>query len=255
MMKLDGSIFIYDQEKYLISYFNNIYSECSVILIGGLMHNILSLPYTTQLDTFCKENMMALYIPQFRSHPNYGIYTIEDDLEDLTTLINHIKGKIVLIGNSTGCQVIMKYIYKNPSVDHCFLQGPVSDVEYERSINSKLDANLEEARRSSGVLSFTHESNFITAKRYLSLLEPYGNEDLFSSYLSDDFYRQMNPHGVKLTFVISGNDEYAVENIEDKIRLVKNSTIYKIEEGDHFLTNLGHKRRFLEIIKRELNYT
>ncbi|KAF9763311.1 UPF0613 protein PB24D3.06c [Nosema granulosis] len=249
-MKLDGTIYMYDETRNLISYSNGINSEYNVVLIGGLMFNMLNLPYVDHLNVFCRSKRFGFYIPLFRSHPNYGIYKIEDDLEDLEKLLDSIKGKIILIGNSTGCQVIMKYIKNKSNVILCILQGAVSDVEYERSINPDLDKNLELAESFVGVLPFQHDCNYITAERYTSLLKPFGNEDLFSSYLEDAFYKKLNPLKVKLIFLVSENDEFAIENITKKLSCIENSTVYEIN-GDHFLSKESDIKQFLEILNKE----
>lgn len=248
---IEGIIFEYG--KNLICYYNNVVNEnYNIVLVGGLSFNIMSLPYTKDLIKFCSMNKLGLYIPQFRSHPNYGIYRFEDDLEDFNDLLKLINGKIIAIGNSTGCQVIMKTIQSVNNIVLCILQGPVSDVEYEEHVNPNLKNQLQIAEKSKGILPIKHEHNFITSERFISLFKRNGTEDMFSSYLDDDFYINLNPRCIRCVFVVSKRDEYTVKSNVEKLKKVKNSVCHVLEEGNHFLTNLKSKDEFMKIISDEI---
>jgi len=48
-MSLKGIIYEYDTVNHLIAFSSNIKSKTNIILVGGLYHNLLSLPYTKTL--------------------------------------------------------------------------------------------------------------------------------------------------------------------------------------------------------------
>jgi alpha-beta hydrolase superfamily lysophospholipase len=63
--------------------------------------------------------------------PNYRIFPISSDVEDLHKIVLQNQGnKIILLGHSTGCQVSMLYLKTHGSKDisKVILQAPVSDV-------------------------------------------------------------------------------------------------------------------------------
>ncbi|WUR02484.1 alpha/beta-hydrolases superfamily protein [Vairimorpha necatrix] len=204
----------------------------------------------------------------FVSHPNFGIFPFEYDLEDLNKVMVDLEGQIILIGNSTGCQVIMTYINRhiNNKIVLCILQGSVSDTEYFESQRHKYNYNekfrfedetgtiidnevdnkdIENIFRYDGII-YIHE-------RYVSLYKRHGIEDLFSSYLEDEHYKNLNKNNYKLIFVISDKDEFVVKKIDDKLRHVKNSEIINFREGDHFLHNKESQKEFIKLIKKEIH--
>ncbi|KAG0435108.1 UPF0613 protein PB24D3.06c [Dictyocoela muelleri] len=120
----------------LLALHNNIKSNKSVIFISGMFGNLLSPPYVYNIYNFCTENKIFFVQPQLRSFPNYGLKTIDDDVKDITDLINFFEIKeIIFIGHSTGCQDIFYSL--NTNILLAILQGPVSDREAENE-------NLEE---------------------------------------------------------------------------------------------------------------
>jgi alpha-beta hydrolase superfamily lysophospholipase len=63
--------------------------------------------------------------------PNYRIFPISSDIEDLHKIVLQNQGnKIILLGHSTGCQVSMLYlkIHGSQNISKVILQAPVSDV-------------------------------------------------------------------------------------------------------------------------------
>lgn len=242
-MRLKGSIFKYDAINNLIAFSNNTKSKITIILIGGLDHNLLSLPYTYNLYKFCKKYKLELIIPQFRSHPHFGIHDINDDIEDLDTLLKSLHNNIILIGNSTGCQDILLYINKfnNKKIIKCFLQAPVSDTEYKEYPNIKNEY-------------FNFNDVIYKKSRYDSLYQKYNIEDIFSSYLEINHFKNLNKFNYQLIFIISENDEYVIKSINKKLKYVPNSKIYIIKNGDHFLTAKKYQKLFLNFIKSEMKF-
>jgi pimeloyl-ACP methyl ester carboxylesterase len=239
MVLLEGRIFTYSKQR-LVAYTNGIQGRIKIVFVGGLGNNILSQPYVPQLNSYCIENGYELVIPQLRSHPNYGLYTIEDDAEDLDGLLSEIDGIVVLLGNSTGCQDIMYYMNsqrRSRKVKLMILQGAVSDVEYEESINKQLDEFIGRARELGPGELLKHGPGFITAERFLDLYSRYGKEDMFSSYLSDEYYLALNKTGTRILFIVSGRDEFSARDVSEKLKLVSNSTVKVLERADHAVSD------------------
>ena len=244
-MSLKGIIYEYDTVNHLIAFSSNIKSKTNIILVGGLYHNLLSLPYTKTLYRMTKKKNINLIIPQFRSHPNFGIYSIDNDVTDLSNVIKDLQGDIILLGNSTGCQVIMLYInlYVDLRIKLCILQGAVSDTEYfeyKYKINSQIQNDK----------LFYFENVVYTKERFKSLYFRYNKEDLFSSYLDDDHFKNLNKNNYKLIFVISGNDEYGIKDIKEKFNKVTNSEVIVFEGGDHFLKDKESQKKLIKLIKK-----
>lgn len=102
-----------------------------LLFIDGMWGNILSIPYFYRLKNLCDNHNIVLVYPQLRSHPYFQIHRIEEDIEDITDVVNGLDGSVVLLGHSTGCQDSLLYISssKSEKVKGIILQAPVSDIE------------------------------------------------------------------------------------------------------------------------------
>ncbi|KAG5860438.1 DUF1749 domain-containing protein [Encephalitozoon hellem] len=258
--ELKGKIFVYDPKNNLVAYSNQVKSDIKVIYVGGLGSRLSICLPTVMLNEYCLENGYELIIPEMRSYPNYGLFTIDDDVEDLESLIHQIKGDIVLIGNSTGCQDIIHYLNttKDKRVKLAVLLGAVSDVEFEENENKDLPKMLEWAREmikrkeEDVAIKYCGTGSYLTPRRILDIFSRYGKEDMFSSYLEDEFYTGLNKGGTRLLFVVSGKDEYSITDIEAKLRLVGNSRVEKIPEGTHVLSRTEDVETFLRLFSEEV---
>ncbi|CAD26324.1 hypothetical protein [Encephalitozoon cuniculi GB-M1] len=257
--ELEGKLFVYDSKNSLPAYSNGVESSVKVVYIGGLGSRLpICLP-TTMLNRYCLENSYELIIPQLRSHPNYGLFTIDDDVEDLKCLLEQLCGDVVLVGNSTGCQDIMHYLNttKDRKIRLAVLLAAVSDVELEEHENKDLSTLLRWAketieRREDVAVRYGGGSQYLTPRRALDIFSRYGKEDMFSSYLEDRFYMELNEGGARILFVISGRDEYAKADIEAKLRLVRNSRVERIPEGTHVLSRAEDVEMFLGFLSQEI---
>ncbi|ADM11947.1 uncharacterized protein Eint_080100 [Encephalitozoon intestinalis ATCC 50506] len=257
--ELEGKIFTYDSKNNLVAYSNRVESNTKVVYIGGLTSRFpICLP-TIMLNQYCIENGYEFIIPQLRSHPEYGLFTIDDDIEDLGCLLSQTNGDVILVGNSTGCQDIVYYLNntKDRKIKLAVLLGAVSDVEFEEHENKNLPDLLRWAKetieRKKEDVAIKHQSGlYLTPKRILDIFSRYGKEDMFSSYLEDKFYMELNKGGTRLLFVVSGKDEYSVRNIESKLKLVRNSRVEKIPEGTHVLSRVEDVEMFLRFFSEEI---
>ncbi|AFN83433.1 hypothetical protein EROM_080100 [Encephalitozoon romaleae SJ-2008] len=257
--ELEGKIFVYDPANNLIAYSNQVKSDTKIIYVGGLGSRLpICLP-TTMLNEHCFENGYELIIPELRSYPNYGLFTIDDDVEDLSCLLHQLRGNIVLIGNSTGCQDIIHYLNttRDKRIKLAVLLGAVSDVEFEEHKNKDLPETLRWAkemtdRKEDVAIKYCGTDSYLTPRRILDIFSRYGKEDMFSSYLEDRFYMELNRGDTRLLFVVSGKDEYSIRDIEAKLRLVRNSRVEKIPEGTHVLSRVEDVKVFLRFFSEEI---
>ncbi|ELA42800.1 uncharacterized protein VICG_00115 [Vittaforma corneae ATCC 50505] len=246
MAQLEGKIFQYNNKESL-AFKNGVESDNTVVLIGGLGDNVLSLPYCTLLNEFCKNNRLSLIIPQLRSMPKYKTTSVDFDVEDIRDVVAGTNGHVALIGHSTGCNDILLFLneYRPENVKCVILQGPVSDTE---SISrGKVDAVLETIEKSDGSQKYVELSdNSIWLKeRYISLYSINGKEDLFSSYLSDELFSRWRGT-VPILSILSGKDEYCENPPIRKFELM--GDVQVIGDGDHSLSSEKCQAEFINIV-------
>jgi pimeloyl-ACP methyl ester carboxylesterase len=196
------------------------------ILIGGLTDGPLSLPYTNKLAEKLDQLNFSLALPVLRSsYAGYGISSLSEDSEDLCNLISTLQlkeeGKVILLGHSTGCQSAVTFMRladaeSKRRVSGVILQAPVSDREFicTQPI-PRLDelTQLAESARPDELMPRDADpcglGNPITAYRFLSLTGKEGDDDLFSSDLSDEQLKQRLGHvSVPCLVIFSLDDEY-----------------------------------------------
>lgn len=146
------------------------------------------------------------------------------------------QGKIALLGHSTGCQVILQYLVgspfpspssassspSRPPIDGIILQAGISDREaLTLSLPSTLSSSLTLAKsmvasgQASDHLPFSQHRGVFeaapSAERWVSLVEPGGGDDFFSSDLGDDVFErtfgEVGRMGVRVCVLFSGEDE------------------------------------------------
>lgn len=127
------------------------------------------------------------------SYLGYGICTLQTDTEDMDSLVRFLAARgarrIVLMGHSTGCQNIVHHARHGAlaaRVSAAVLQAPVSDREYLATLPDT-DGHVEHARallaagRPDELMPRDADTAPITARRYLSLAAPGGDDDMFST--------------------------------------------------------------------------
>jgi pimeloyl-ACP methyl ester carboxylesterase len=257
-----GNLFIYDTKYKLVAFESGLLlsSRC-LILLGGLTDGLLSLPYVERLSSKLESlsKPYSLIQPLLRSsNLQYGWHTINNDIEDLKTLINYLINNrnnlesIILMGHSTGCQDIIHYLRQDkiyPKILQVILQGPVSDRQYLSELSSTKD-QLNYCYKNNKDINewlprYLHDPP-LTIERCLSLNEINSIEDLFSSDLTDEqlknIYKNIN---IPITWIWSKQDEYVPNHIKDQVEnFVKNklanktnSTFILLENADHAVTN------------------
>lgn len=160
------------------------------------------------------------------SYTGWGYSSLKDDVADIAALVKYLRGKgkekIVLMGHSTGCQGCLAYAIayfdstrgdtksryvdggmEVPEVDGYVLLGPVSDREYGKATwGEEFDKGAREAAdmvargeggevlKSKFLPDFFHASP-VTAYRWRSLSAEGGDDDFFSSDLSNGKLRSI----------------------------------------------------------------
>ena len=114
--------------------------KSTIIFLGGLGDGLLTVPYTQTLAALLPSHWRIVEPILGSSYSQWGISTLNDDVAEIAVLVRYFQatgGKVVLMGHSTGCQMIMHYLAsplktgddERPRIDGAILQGGVSDRE------------------------------------------------------------------------------------------------------------------------------
>ncbi|KAJ6911737.1 hypothetical protein NC652_022118 [Populus alba x Populus x berolinensis] len=204
-----GVLFKYGPKAIQVAFKTGDYKQ-QVIFIGGLTDGFLATEYLEPLAiALDKEKWSLVQLLMSSSYTGYGTSSLKQDASELDQLVSYLINKedsegVVLLGHSTGCQDIVHYMRTNAAcsraVRAAILQAPVSDREYRATLPetaSMIDlasTMIAEGRSSELMPKEADPSAPITAYRYHSLCAYMGDDDLFSSDLSDDQLRMRLGH-------------------------------------------------------------
>ncbi|XP_077218918.1 alpha/beta-Hydrolases superfamily protein [Tasmannia lanceolata] len=248
-----------------------------VIFIGGLTDGFLATEYIEPLSVALENEKWSLVQPLLSSsYTGYGTSSLKQDSLELDQLIGYLINKensegVVLLGHSTGCQDIVHYMRTNAAcsraVRAAILQAPVSDREYRATLPetaAMIDlatTMISEGRAMDLMPKEANPDAPITAYRYHSLCAYMGDDDMFSSDLSDDQLRLKLGHmsNTPCQVMFSMADEYVPEYVDKKAlveRLCKamgGTEKVEIEWGNHSLSNRVEEavQAILDFVKRE----
>ncbi|KAH3673699.1 hypothetical protein WICMUC_003515 [Wickerhamomyces mucosus] len=208
--------------------------ENAIIFIGGLGDGLLTVPYIINLNEKLNDEWSIFQILTSSSYIGWGTGSLDRDVKEINQLVKYLKEtlgkkKIVLLGHSTGTQDSIHYslsLFKD-NIDGIILQAPVSDREAIKQLlgDQVYDEYNKEAQlifdKYSGdeLLPKKFSDKFlgapINAYRWLSLSLEGGDDDYFSSDLSDEkldetFGKLSKP----LLVLYSGNDEFVPKSID-----------------------------------------
>ncbi|KAI4253822.1 MAG: hypothetical protein LQ352_003463, partial [Teloschistes flavicans] len=216
----------------------------SLLFVAGLNDGLLTTPYTPSLAAALPPTWSFIQVLLSSSYSGWGISSLTQDIAELSQCVAYFKsrrpeGKIILMGNSTGCQDVLGYLsfpptqdeergqgWERPRVDGGILQAPVSDREaigiiYPREDLERYNAmarRLVEDGKGEEMLpnevSLPILGARTTASRWLSLSSPApdhrGQDDLFSSDLPPARFAETfgvaGRRGAALLVLYSGND-------------------------------------------------
>lgn len=224
--------------------------ENFVLFVGGLTDGFLTVPYVPQLASSVAKlpNWVVVQALIGSSYLGFGTGSLKRDAKDLAKLVRYLRtkrgtksSKVVLMGHSTGCQDTMEYLSKlskEPdfdsllAIDGGILQAPVSDCEafedfYESTklaefvaLASKL---IEEGKPNEMLPAAALKLAIgapVTAYRFHSLASRHGDDDYFSSYLTDEDYQKSFGVVSKPLLVLYGEKDQFVPSHVDKQALI-----------------------------------
>ncbi|XP_023746987.1 UPF0613 protein PB24D3.06c [Lactuca sativa] len=255
-----GIMFKYGSKPVQVAFKTGDYKQ-QVVFIGGLTDGFLATDYLEPLAiALDKEKWSLVQFLLSSSYSGYGISSLKEDASELDQLINYLINKedsegVVLLGHSTGCQDIVHYMRTNAAcsraVRAAILQAPVSDREFRATLPetagmidlaSKL---IAEGRGSDLMPREANPDTPITAYRFHSLCAYMGDDDMFSSDLSDDQLKQRLGHmcNTPSQVIFSMADEYVPDYVDKKAlaqrlcRALGGAEKVEIEWGNHSLSN------------------
>ncbi|KAI4939997.1 uncharacterized protein J4E92_001284 [Alternaria infectoria] len=217
----------------------------TILWIGGLTDGLLTVPYPSLIAASLPSTWSLAEVLLTSSYSGWGTGSLARDATELGECVAHFKKlrpgkKIVLMGHSTGCQDIMEYLLGKGAegrdkVDGVILQGGVSDREaWEDYYKDGRDREqLERAIETAYALIHTAkedevvspESNRVfkdmggplNAYRAYSLLAKGGDDDYFSSDLSDEHFATTFgaiPKTTPVCFLLGAEDPYVPTSID-----------------------------------------
>ncbi|KQK20361.1 UPF0613 protein PB24D3.06c isoform X1 [Brachypodium distachyon] len=274
--QLHGTLFKYGPKSANVAFRTGDFNH-QVIFIGGLTDGLLATDYLEPLSLALEVEKWSLVQPLLSSsYIGYGISSLEQDALELDQLIGYLINKensegVILLGHSTGCQDIVHYMRTNlacsKAVSGVILQAPVSDREYRATLPETaemIDLASKMISEGRGMDLMPREANSdapITAYRFHSLCAYMGDDDMFSSDLSEDQLRQRLGHmsTTQCQIIFSMGDEYVPEYVDKKAlvnrlcQALGGAEKVEIEWGDHALSNRVQEavRAIVDFVKRE----
>lgn len=226
----------------------------TILWVGGLTDGLLTVPYPASIAASLPSSWVLAEVLISSSYKGWGTSSLARDARELGDCVKYFKTlrpnkKVVLMGHSTGCQDAMEYVIgkdadNRPGLDGVILQGGVSDREaWEDSMKAgperdAYDALIQEAKgmvdRGLGKEVMQREGNTIVqeiggpinAYRTFSILAKGGDDDYFSSDLSDVFFASTFgkfPKSTPVCFLLGAEDPYIPATV-DRVALVQRWT-------------------------------
>ncbi|KAL5701713.1 hypothetical protein ACHQM5_027023 [Ranunculus cassubicifolius] len=267
-----GVLFKYGPKSVQVAFKTADFKQ-QVIFIGGLTDGFLATEYLEPLSAALENEKWSLVqLLLSSSYIGYGTSSLKQDAVELDQLISYLINKedsegVVLVGHSTGCQVIVHYMGTNAACSRAvravILQAPVSDREYKATLPETAamidlaSSMIKEGRANDLMPREADPEAPMTAYRYHSLCAYMGDDDLFSSDLSDDQLKTRLGHmsSTPCQVIFSMADEYVPEYVDKKAlveRLCKalgGAEKVEIEWGNHSLSN-----RVVEVVQAIINF-
>jgi pimeloyl-ACP methyl ester carboxylesterase len=234
-----------------------------LLWIGGLTDTYHSVSYVYTLAASLPSSWSLAQVNLSSAGSGWGVSSLDQDVRELDSLIQHFraqgKGKVVLMGHSTGCQDCLHY-FASPNtqgdrvkVDGVILQASVSDreaiaMDMPPSDLSTANATAKEwckQGKGENILPLTlTASNFgnnpVTARRWVSLACKGGEDDYFSSDLSDEQLQQTFGKVDKPLLILYGEeDEYVPKYVDRKALVQRWIGFVKGEVDEQSKTLLG----------------
>lgn len=274
--QLCGAMFKYGPKSIQVAFKTGDYKQ-QVIFIGGLTDGFLATQYLEPLAiALDKEKWSLVQFLLSSSYSGYGTSSLKQDAMEIDQLISYLINKedsegVVLLGHSTGCQDIVYYMRTNAACSRAvraiILQAPVSDREYNATLPqtaSMIDLAFKMISEGKGLELMPRDASPdvpITAYRYHSLCAYNGDDDMFSSDLSEDQLKQRLGHmsNTPCQIIFSMADEYVPDYVDKKALVERlcsamgGAEKVEIEWGNHSLSNRVQEavQAMVDFVKRD----
>ena len=221
-----------------------------ILFVGGLGDSLMTVRYPSLLSEYLPSTWSLVEVCTASTGAGWATRRLDEDSEDLCKAVRYFRNlaekrspgsspKVVLLGHSTGSQIAMNYlvgpwkhalippaVLDRPVVDGAIFQAGISDREglAEELSASDLETSLEVSRtwikegrgRDQLPESLTKISLGVSpsAERWLSLVDKEGDDDYFSSDLSDDRLervwggRGLASRGITIMALLGEKDEH-----------------------------------------------
>ena len=270
----------------------------TIVFLGGLADGLQTVPYVSPLAAALPSSWRLVETILGSSYRQFGFSGLDEDVSEIEQLVTFIRrlrprGRVVLLGHSTGSQQVMHYLLSpqkyelegRAKVDGGIMQACISDREaltimVDEEIVTKATA-LAQEYASVGKQGFYLPVDLIepifgsipmTAKRWLSLASPgpehEGEDDYFSSDLPEErlklTFGQLGASKARLCWLFSGADEYVPSTV-NKETLVKSWHHYArqgngiVDEASGIVKGATHTlgrddESLKELIERIINF-
>ncbi|KAJ4351263.1 uncharacterized protein N0V89_006602 [Didymosphaeria variabile] len=231
----------------------------TLIWIGGLGDGPLGVKYPSAISKALPKNWSLAEVLLSSAYDGWGTGSLARDAEEVGKCVAYFKslrpkGKVVLMGHSTGCQDAMEYLVgagnsERESIEGAILQAAVSDREgygaivaddpsLEESLKETIDLATKWVEAGDGDAILPKKGNKVlemfespcTAYRAHSLLAKGGDDDYFSTDLEDVTLKGTFgkiPSRTRMMFLWGSKDPYIPKAVDQEGTLKRWARIVK----------------------------
>jgi pimeloyl-ACP methyl ester carboxylesterase len=263
--EMRGELVLYQHEPALPLFINDGPStDTALLCIAGMGDGLLSLPYLDNLLAAAPDARIVQVLLS-SSYSGWGLASLDDDAAEIMQAIEHLVKNhgfksVVLLGHSTGCQDTIHTLLTQTAhpyyqyIQAGILQAPVSDCEAFAEVCDKdaLAFTIDHAQKlhPEDLLPRQMMRNVgfgnvaMTARRWLSVARPGGQDDYFSSAIPADQIRATFG-AIKVPFmaIVGGDDEYVPASVDKEalVTLWRSNTQAPYFEKSFVLAGANHK--------------
>lgn len=204
-------------------------NECALVFIAGLTEGMMSYSWIPCLSQAVdRVGFATIQVNLSSSFGSCGVSSLQQDARELEVIVRYLHTemrmkKVVLVGHSTGAQDIISYLRHvkgnsspESKIDGAIFISGVSDREAFSLLNCVTGKHLiDEAMQlvekgePDGVLRERVMGCHFTAKRLLSLTQRLGEDDMFSTDLTEEELTHIfEPLDVPCLFIYGEQDEF-----------------------------------------------
>jgi hypothetical protein len=240
-----GTAHVYSKKLVAFEHAPSHAAPNTLLWIGGLGDGLLTVSYPRAIAAALPPDWTLAEVVIRSSYNGWGTGSLARDARELDTCVKYFRelkpgkeGKVVLMGHSTGCQDIMEYLVGPQArnrlpIDGAILQGGVSDREALDDVEDIEEEELAMALKRAKDMIDQGDSDEIvplrenvvarefeapmTAYRTYSLLAKGGDDDYFSSDLTDEHFSNSFgkiPASTPLCFLLGEKDPYVPPTID-----------------------------------------